>query len=189
MNIKKRREREIEEMRELILKAASNIISDEGLDKLSIRKIAKKIKYSPSILYHYFNDKEEILNNVMKRGYKKIISAVSSAELKDTSPEERLVQMTKNYIIATLKMPDEFMVAQLSKSEEALRHTSFLFKGAVREKPALSLLYQCLKDIYKNEEIEEDRIELTAQSIAVSTLGLIIKIIVEKILVKNKNKE
>ena len=104
MNIKKRREREIEEMRELILKAASNIISDEGLDKLSIRKIAKKIKYSPSILYHYFNDKEEILNNVMKRGYKKIISAVSSAELKDTSPEERLVQMTKNYIIATLKI-------------------------------------------------------------------------------------
>ena len=47
-------------------------------------------------------------------------------------------------------------------------------------KPALSLLYQCLKDIYKNEKIEEDRIELTAQSIAVSTLGLIIKIIVEK---------
>lgn len=180
MTIEKRREREIEEMRELILSAASSIISDEGLDSLSIRKIAKKIDYSPSIIYHYFNDKEEILNNVMQRGYKKIVSAVSSVELKNSSPEERLVEMTKNYIMAALKMPDKFMAAHLSKSEEALKHTSSLFKGAAKEKPALSLLFQCLQDIYKNQEIDEDTIELTAQVIAVSTLGLIMKIIIEK---------
>lgn len=180
MTIEKRRQREIEEMRELILSAASSIISDEGIDKLSIRKIAKKIEYSPSIIYHYFNDKEEILNNIMQRGYKKIVSAVSSVELKNSSPEERLVKMTKNYIMTALKMPDKFMAAQLSKSEEALKHTSSLFKGAAKEKPALSSLFQCLKDIYKNKEIDDDTIELTAQVIAVSTLGLIMKIIVEK---------
>lgn len=180
MTIEKRRQREIEEMKELILSAASSIISDEGLDGLSIRKIAKKIEYSPSIIYHYFNDKEEILNNVMQRGYKKIVSAVSSKELAGTSPEERLVKMTKNYIMAALKVPDEFIAAQLSKSEEALKHTSSLFKGASKVKPALYSLYQCLQDIYKNTHIDEDSIELTAQVIAVSTLGLIIKIMVEK---------
>jgi AcrR family transcriptional regulator len=180
MTIEKRREREREEMRELILSAASSIISDEGLDRLSIRKIAKIIDYSPSIIYHYFNDKEEIVNNIMQRGYKKIVSAVSSVELKNSSPEERLVEMTKNYIMTALKMPDKFMAAQLSNSEEALKHTSSLFKGAAKEKPALYSLFQCLQDIYKNKEIDEDIIELTAQVIAVSTLGLIMKVIVEK---------
>lgn len=179
MIIEKRRQREIEEMRELIFSAASNIISNEGLDKLSIRKIAKEIQYSPSIIYHYFKDKEEILNNIMQRGYKKIVSAVSSVDLENHSPEERLVEMTKNYIMETLKMP-EFMAAQLSNSEEALKHTSWLFKGASKENPALSSLYKCLQDIYKNKEVDEDAIELIAQVIAASTLGLIMKIIIEK---------
>jgi AcrR family transcriptional regulator len=178
MTIEKRREREIEEMRELILSAASDIITSEGFEKLSIRKIAKKIEYSPSIIYHYFNDKEEILNNVMQRGYKKIISAVSS--IKSATPEERLVEMTKNYIKAALNMPDEYMAAQLNRSKEALKHTSSLFKGASKEKPALSALCQCLQDIYKDKETDGDTIEMTAQMITVSTLGLIMKLTVEK---------
>jgi AcrR family transcriptional regulator len=180
MTMEKRREREIEEMRELILSAANHIIALDGIDKLSIRKIAKKIEYSPSIIYHYFSDKEEILNNVMQRGYNKIISAVSSIEIKSASPEERLIEMTKNYIKAALDMPDEFMAAQLNTSKEALKHTSSLFKGASKEKPALSALCKCLQDIYKDKEADENTIELTAQMIAVSTLGLIMKLIVEK---------
>lgn len=180
MSVENRREREKEEMRELILTAANKIIADEGFEKLSIRKIASKIEYSPSVIYNYFTDKEEILNNVMHRGYKKIISAVSSVKLQGNSPEERLKEMTINYIEAALSMPDEFMAAQLNKSSIALVHTSSLFKGASKEKPALFQLYRCLQEIYKEKEIDESSIELTAQMIAVSTLGLIFKLIIEK---------
>lgn len=182
MNISKRREREKEEMKELILSTASDIIASEGIDALSIRKIAQKIEYSPSIIYHYFNDKDEILNRVMERGYKKIVMAVSSVNLENITPEQRLVQMTKNYINAALSMPDEFMAAQLNRSEAALKHKSWLFKGASKAKTALSALYQCLQEIYteKNEEVDENTVELTAQMIVVSALGLIIKLIIEK---------
>lgn len=180
MTIKKRREREKEEMRELILSAANEIITSEGFDKLSIRKIAKEIEYSPAIIYHYFNDKEEIINNLMLRGYKKIVSAVSLIESKATSMEEKLIEITKNYINTALSMADEFIAAQLNTSKEALNHTSYLFKGASKEKAALSSLYNCLQEIYKDTTIDEETIELTAQIIATSTLGLIIKISVEK---------
>ena len=180
MTIVKRREREVEEMKELILSAASDIIASEGFDKLSIRKIAKKIEYSPSIIYHYFDDKEEILNVVMQRGYKKIVSAVSSMKIESSTPEEKLIKMTQNYIKVALSMPEEFMVAQLNQSNVALKHTSSLFEGASKEKPALSALYQCLKEIYKDKDVDENTIELTAQMIVVSTLGLIFKIIIEK---------
>ncbi|OLS01608.1 TetR/AcrR family transcriptional regulator [Tissierella creatinophila] len=180
MTTEKRREREVEEMKELILSAASDIIASEGFDKLSIRKIAKKIEYSPSIIYHYFDDKEEILNVVIQRGYKKIVSAVSSMKIEGSVPEEKLVQMTQNYIKVALSMPEEFMAAQLNQSKVALKHTSSLFKGASKEKPALSALYQCLKEMYKDKDVDENTIELTAQMIVVSTLGLIFKIIIEK---------
>ncbi len=180
MTIEKRREREVEEMKELILSAASDIISSEGFDKLSISKIAKKIEYSPSIIYHYFNDKEEILNVVMQRGYKKIVSAVSSMKIESSTPEEKLIKMTRNYINVALSMPEEFMAAQLNQSKVALKHTSSLFKGASKEKLALAELYQCLKEIYKDKDVDENTIELTAQMIVVSTLGFILKIIIEK---------
>lgn len=180
MTIAKRREREVEEMKELILSAASDIIASEGFAKLSIRKIAKKIEYSPSIIYHYFNDKEEILNVVMQRGYKKIVSAVSSMKIESSTPEEKLIKMTRNYINVALSMPEEFMAAQLNQSKVALKHTSSLFKGASKEKLALGELYQCLKEIYRDKDVDENTIELTAQMIVVSTLGFILKIIIEK---------
>lgn len=180
MTIENRREREVEEMKELILSAASDIIASEGFDKLSIRKIAKKIEYSPSIIYHYFDDKEEILNVVMQRGYKKIVSAVSSMKIESSTPEEKLIKMTQHYIKVALSMPEEFIAAQLNQSKVALKHTSSLFEGASKEKPALSALYQCLKEIYKDKDVDENTIELTAQMIVVSTLGLIFKIIIEK---------
>jgi AcrR family transcriptional regulator len=72
MTIEERREREKEEMRELILSAADEIVASEGFDKLSVRKIANKIEDSASIIYHYFTDKDEILHNLMQRGYKKM---------------------------------------------------------------------------------------------------------------------
>lgn len=181
-----RRQREIEKMRELILSAAEDIISSEGFEKLSIRKIAQKIEYSPAIIYHYFTDKEEIVNFLMQKGYAKILSAVSSSKADSHSPEERLSETTRNYIKAALDMPDGFMAAQLNRSEINLKYTSSLYKGASKDKQALSVLCKCLQDIYKsqdndwNQEIDESMIELTAQMIVVSTFGLIIKLIIEK---------
>ncbi|MEJ1731080.1 hypothetical protein SMA90_32640, partial [Escherichia coli] len=50
--------------------------------------------------------------------------------------------------------------------------------GAAKEKPALKALYSCLKEIHMDADYEQ--IELKAQIIAASTMGLIIKLIVEK---------
>lgn len=184
-----RRDREKEKMKERILEAASGIIAEDGLDRLSIRKIAARIEYSPSIIYHYFKDKEEIINTVMQSGYQKIVQSVSSANLKSLSGEERLKEMTRSYINAALSMPDEFMSVQLNSSKDTLTYTSSLFKGASREKPALASLYNCLKEINIDSDIDEQVLEMTAQMIAVSTLGLILKLITEKNIDNNQRQK
>lgn len=173
-----RREKEIEAMKELIISTAKEIIAREGFDNLSIRKIANKIEYSPSIIYHYFKDKEEIVNIVMRRGYMKIVNAVYAADMENLAPRERLKRMTINYIEEALKMPDEFLAAQINQSPQAHKHTSYLYKGASKEKPALGALYNCIKEIYR--DADDEQIELKAQIIAASTMGLIIKLVLEK---------
>jgi len=178
--LKKRRDREIENMKHIIIEAAENIIATDGIDSLSIRKIAKQIEYSPANIYHYFKDKEEILNVVMQKGYSKILRAISGTNLDHLKGKDKLVEMSKNYIKASIAMSDEYMNAQLNTSQEALQYTSSLFRGASKQKPALSILYQCLKEIEENKFASDDDLELTAQMVAVSTFGLIVKISVEK---------
>jgi len=188
MGIKERKEREAEQQRELILGAASEIMSEEGLDKLSIRKIANRIEYSPAIIYHYFKDKDDVVNHLMKRGYQKIINALSFVDLPSDNPEERLKELIKNYINTALQMPDEFKNAQLSSAPGILEYTSSMFKGASLQKPALGILTQSLKEIFKGKNINDNIIELTAQVIAAATFGLIMKIIIENVDEEQRNR-
>lgn len=180
MGIKERKEREREKQRDLILQAAEEIFAEEGMEKLSIRKIADKIEYSPAIIYHYFRDKEDIVNHLLKQGFGKIMSSLAAVQVPADQPEVRLRELTRKYIEAALAMPDSFMAVQTNRSPAFLEFTAMMFQGASEQKPALAILAQCLKDLLKDRNADEGLIEMTAQVIAASTIGFVIKLINER---------
>lgn len=180
MGTRERKKREREERRELILNTAAEIMKEEGIESISIRKIATRIEYSPAIIYHYFQDKADIINHLMQRGYQKIVNGLSSALSPGDDPGQTLEKLTRRYIEVALQMSDEYKTVQLNSSPGVLEFTSSLFKGASARKPALKILFQCLKDLYQDKAIDDDELELTAQIISTATFGLIIKLILEK---------
>jgi len=188
MGIKERKKREQDQRRELILSAANEIMREEGMENLSIRKIANRIEYSPAIIYHYFRDKDDIINHLMKKGYQKILDALSSVQAPVDEPVQKLEKLMRNYIDTALQMPDEYKTVQLNSSPAVLEHTASLFKGAAGKKPALGILFQCLKEIYREKSIDDSLIELTAQVIAAATFGLIVRLIIEKNLISEEQK-
>jgi AcrR family transcriptional regulator len=60
MGISQRREREQEQLRRKIFDAASELFAQEGYQNVSMRKIAERIEYSPTTIYLYFKDKNEL---------------------------------------------------------------------------------------------------------------------------------
>jgi AcrR family transcriptional regulator len=72
LGIAERREREKEALRTRIVEAARDIISEAGLDALSMRSIAERIEYSPGTIYLYFRDKEELLGEVIEAGFERM---------------------------------------------------------------------------------------------------------------------
>ncbi len=180
MGSKERKERERQEMHNLILDTAGRIVREEGLENLSVRKIANAIDYSPAIIYHYFKDKDAIVNQLLQSGYRKIVGALASVPLTGNPPLERLRLLIRAYIDAALQMPDEFLAVQLNSTPAVLEVTSWLFEGAAAKKPALEILVNCLLEIYGDRQVDGRRLELTAQVISVSTFGLITRLIVEK---------
>lgn len=76
MVVKKRREKEKEYMRQLILNSSVKIIIEEGYEKLSMRKIANAIEYSPTTIYIYYRNKAEIVEDISRQIYEKIVGNI-----------------------------------------------------------------------------------------------------------------
>ncbi|GFZ29714.1 TetR family transcriptional regulator [Clostridium zeae] len=179
MGIQHRRERERQEKRELILNAAKDIINLEGIDSVTVRKIADKIEYTAPIIYHYFKDKDEIIDCIMREGYKKLIESIAIMGESEAEPAIRIEDGLRNYINMALKMKEEYRNLLLNSSPNVLQHTSVLFEGASKERKAIDILCQSIESLWNESDIDKSKIELTAQIIWTSTFGLIIRLMIE----------
>ncbi len=73
MSIEERKEREREELRSRIIRTASELVSAEGHENLTIRKLARAIEYSPRTIYLYFRDKEHLLHEIVEEGFRRTL--------------------------------------------------------------------------------------------------------------------
>lgn len=174
-----RRERERETIKDLILGAASELAAQEGLESLSIRKIASKIEYSPATIYHYFKDKEEIVDILLQRGYQRIITALRSAQVPDRDPEQRLKGIARNYINMALEHKEDYKAFLLSSSPTILDQTAVLFAGASSKRPTIAMACQDIRALYEGQEVTPEFVEQTAQVVWASAFGLALRMIVE----------
>lgn len=51
-------------IKDKIIQETRNIISDQGFENFSIRKLAKQIPISPSVIYHYFPNEDDLLKQM-----------------------------------------------------------------------------------------------------------------------------
>jgi AcrR family transcriptional regulator len=105
MGIAERKEKQKLEIKKMILDASMKLFVEEGFGNVSIRKIADLIEYSPTTVYLYFKDKDEILFNLHELGFQKMAEYnVSLWDIKN--PLLRLHKMGENYIQFGLQNPE-----------------------------------------------------------------------------------
>ncbi|MEW9078467.1 TetR/AcrR family transcriptional regulator [Terrisporobacter glycolicus] len=114
MGIQERRKMEKEKIKKEIHKAASEIIIEEGYSKLSIRKIASKIDYSPSLIYNYYENKADIVLSIWQEKSSKIIYTMSNLKLNDPNEETNIKNLFKTYINLILESPEEYRAIMLN---------------------------------------------------------------------------
>lgn len=85
------REQAKEALRSRIVEAATDIVSEEGLDALSMRALAERIAYSPAAIYLHFRDKEELLREVVEEGFRRL-SATAEAQTEALGPDANAAQ-------------------------------------------------------------------------------------------------
>src|SRR3954463_1239270 len=68
MGIRERQERDREAVRRSILDAARDLFVREGYERVSLRKIAEMVEYSPAAIYGYFPSKDDIFFALAEEG-------------------------------------------------------------------------------------------------------------------------
>jgi AcrR family transcriptional regulator len=121
MGIAERKEKQKQDIRKAILDASMKLFTEQGFENVSIRKIADLIEYSPTTVYLYFKDKNEILFNLHEIGFQKM--AEYNSELWTIkNPLVRLHKMGENYIRFGLENPECYnLMFVLQAPMEALK--------------------------------------------------------------------
>jgi AcrR family transcriptional regulator len=88
----KRTEQEIKEMRGRILDATLELLRQEGLEGVSIRKIADRIDVSHMLLYSYFDSRDAIIQSLRERGWEGM-EAYFAESLRRAETGDALVQV------------------------------------------------------------------------------------------------
>jgi len=97
MGITERKIRHKAEVRTSILQAAWQLVLEEGWQNLSIRKIADAIEYSVPVIYTHFENKEAILLEFTKEGFRLLNRQLQEAKALHTKPALQLEAMAYAY--------------------------------------------------------------------------------------------
>ena len=125
MGVKERRARQKKYLRQEILDAASELFVRDGYENVSMRRIADKIEYSPTTIYIYFKDKAELLDQVCKETFARLVQRLSKILEQPGDPVERLKRGLTAYIEFGLDNPHQYRATFMMPIPEGFDHEKY----------------------------------------------------------------
>ncbi len=116
MNTLTRKQREIEQRKELMLDIAEQLIAEHGHQALSMDRIAELSEYSKGTVYQHFPCKEEVLSAICQRGMGTLTDLFERANRFDGRPRERIVAICLAQSLYATQHPLQFNCSQIVKT-------------------------------------------------------------------------
>ena len=145
MGIADRKEREKKEMRELILRTATELFMKKGYEKTSMRNIAEAIEYSPATIYLYFKDKNELFYALSEEGFRKFFSYLGQIP-SDMDSVERLKLLGRTYLKFALDHPGYYDLMFILRAPMETKHTDTGWALGMKSHDVLTdVIANCIK--------------------------------------------
>jgi AcrR family transcriptional regulator len=107
VGITERREREREEVRRKILDAARTLFTRDGYESVTMRAIADAIEYSPTAIYHHFEDKNDLVLALCHEDFLGLLGALQH-QPPPADPVERIRHLGRAYAGFGLSHPNHY---------------------------------------------------------------------------------
>jgi len=145
MGVREKRARNKEEFRREILNSARELFINDGYEKFSMRRLAEKIDYSPTTIYLYFKDKDDLLFAICEEVAEQFLAKLSHIRSLQSKPLEALRQALLYLVEFGFDNPNEYKVFFFMRSnvygtqeefmerESMARNSYFVFRKIVQE--------------------------------------------------------
>jgi len=144
MGVIEKRAKHKEEFRREILDSAREVFISDGYDGFSMRKLAGKIDYSPTTIYLYFKNKDDLLFAICEEFFTKFFAELNHIRSVSQGPVDTLRQAILYFMNFGLKNPNQYKLIFFTKSvygtreelvekESMARNTYFVFKEIVQD--------------------------------------------------------
>jgi len=173
MGVIEKRAKQKEAFRREILDSAREIFISDGYDGFSMRKLAGKIDYSPTTIYLYFKNKDDLLFAICEEFFATFFAELNHIRSVSQDPIEILRQAFLYLMNFGLKNPNQYKLIFFTKSvygtreelvekESMARNTYFVFREIVG-------------DCIKTGKLREIKPDVIVDTLAVASHGVIAK--------------
>jgi AcrR family transcriptional regulator len=171
MGLKERRAREKERLRQEILDAARDLFVAEGYERVSMRRIAEKIDYSPTTIYLYFKDKSELLFSICQETFTKLAARLEKVATESADPLVSLKKGCRAYVDFGLKHPNHYRVTFGAHPEARQGREPYLREGSMGLQAFNYLRLGVARCVERNLFRETD-VELISQALWAAMHGI-----------------
>lgn len=176
MGINERKQKEKDKLRQKILNTAKDILIEKGLGKLTMRAVAERIDYSPTTIYLYFKNKEELTFHLLEYSYQILVEALQEGEKQTYSNSiERLKAGLTLYIKNGLKYSNFYKIMTTPIID--FKDPEMALKEGTMNKKAFSILQEGVEICIKNNELKPGDPFNTAKMLWVAIHGVTILLI------------
>jgi AcrR family transcriptional regulator len=174
MAVSDRRARHRASLRREILDAASALFVEEGYDRVTMRRVAEKIDYSPTTIYLYFKDKRELFAAICDETFSQLAAKLERPKAPPGSagtlspPLALLRDSLKTYVEFGTSHPNHYAVTFLQMQDVPPDHG---FEGSVGAR-AFGFLRGAVQSCVASGAIRTDNVDTTAQALWAAVHGV-----------------
>ena len=173
MSTADRRQRHRASLRREILDAASRLFVEEGFERVTMRRIAAQIEYSPTTIYLHFKDKDELLRAVCEEAFSQLAGKLQRLQNASGTPLGKLRDALRTYVDFGLANPNQYTVTFLRPmpGERGAEGVDRDFEQSIGGR-AFDLLRQGVRACVETGDIRTSSIDMTAQALWAGVHGL-----------------
>lgn len=173
MGLTEKRAKHKEEFRREILGAARELFVSEGYEKFSMRRLAEKIDYSPTTIYLYFKDKDDLLFAVCEEVAEQFLASLRNIRSLQSDPLDVLRQALLYLIEFGLRNPNQYKVFFFTKPNVYGTQEEFMQRDSMGRSSYL-VFREIVHDCIRAGKFHDIDGEILTQVLAVATHGLVV---------------
>ncbi len=167
MTTLQRRARGRDSVRLALLEAARDVLSHEGYDGLTIRRVAERAEYSLGTVYSYFADKDDLLYALVREDFARLTERLLA--IRETHQGAAAVrEMLLSYVRMGLEQPRSYEIMFMLRPKLASRNV-----GDEPGENPYAIFRGCIVAAIERGEFRRADPDLLAQMLWASVHGLV----------------